>query len=347
MAVRTNQPTSAIRTEALPDGRTPRSMVASDRLSEHGYRVPQEGSVVRLAFVGQATYFKYCVLEHGAGGVEPGFIDFRSGSDPQKMLEDVKALDPHVVFVFRPEIVPGGLFGDLPALTVGYLTEPLPRPGEQSHPDLERRLEYLSAIDAGNFDRIVSFDPLIVTTIDRFVKVWRSFPLPVADTYYAPVQPSKGKPSALFIGRATTHRDLWLDPVKHEFDVVHLAHGITDKRLMQFFTDCEIGINLHNEAYPTYENRVSLSLAAGLLVVTEPLSPTFGLEPGIDYVEVKMPWELRAVLFNATRYPEMYRRVRIRGRRKAETFRASRVYPRLVHDLLLDFAAFGTGRSLS
>jgi hypothetical protein len=43
----------------------------------------------------------------------------------------------------------------------------------------------------------------------------------------------------------------------------------------------------------------------------------------------------------------VYRRVRIRGRRKAEAFRASRVYPRLVHDLLLDLDVFGTERSLA
>jgi hypothetical protein len=36
--------------------------------------------------------------------------------------------------------------------------------------------------------------------------------------------------------------------------------------------------------------------------------------------------------------------VRIRGRRAAERFRASRVYPRLVEDLLADLAAFGSNR---
>jgi hypothetical protein len=36
--------------------------------------------------------------------------------------------------------------------------------------------------------------------------------------------------------------------------------------------------------------------------------------------------------------------VRVRGRRKAEQFRASRVYPRLVADLLADVRAFGSPR---
>jgi hypothetical protein len=34
----------------------------------------------------------------------------------------------------------------------------------------------------------------------------------------------------------------------------------------------------------------------------------------------------------------------VRGRRKAEQFRASRVYPRLVADLLADVRAFGSAR---
>ena len=32
-------------------------------------------------------------------------------------------------FVWRPELVPAGVFSDVRALTVGYMTEPLPRPG--------------------------------------------------------------------------------------------------------------------------------------------------------------------------------------------------------------------------
>ena len=39
--------------------------------------------------------------------------------------------------------------------------------------------------------------------------------------------------------------------------------------------------------------------------------------------------------------------VRVRGRRKAEQFRASRVYPRLVADLLADVRAFGSRASAS
>ncbi|MGI8780142.1 MAG: hypothetical protein ACR2L8_08240 [Solirubrobacteraceae bacterium] len=57
------------------------------------------------------------------------------------------------------------------------------------------------------------------------------------------------------------------------------------------------------------------------------------------------PDQLPAVLRAAVRFPPAYERVRIRGRRKAEAFRASHVYPRLVDDLLLDLRVFGTDRA--
>jgi hypothetical protein len=314
-------------------------------LHQLGRRTPVEGGTVRLCFVGQSTYFKYCALEHSTQAIEPAFVDFRAGSDPELMLAKVEALKPHIVIVFRPELIPTGLFHGLTAVTVGYFTEPVPRPNGPLHPDLESRLHYLRELDPSNFDRLMSFDPMIGDTIADLASLWRSVPLPVADSLYAPVRSHSRHARSLFVGRSTEHRDAFLDPVKHEFDTIHVAHGITEQKLSQFFAECDVAINIHNEPYPSYENRVSLALAAGLLVVSETLSPTHGLEPGIDYIEVILPWELRSVLYNASRYPGLYDRIRIRGRQKAERFRASAVYPRLIADLLLDIGTFGTQRS--
>jgi hypothetical protein len=148
----------------------------------------------------------------------------------------------------------------------------------------------------------------------------------------------------MFIGRSTEHRERYLVDVKHRFDLVHMAHGVFGDRLLGLLGEIDVGINLHNEPYPSFENRVCLHLAAGNLVVTEPLSPRHGLEPGIDYVEVPHSEELILTVAQIHSYPGLHRRVRIRGRRKAEAFRASRVYPRLLYDLLLDLEVFGTDR---
>ena len=118
----------------------------------------------RLAFVGQRVFFELCSLEHTAGDLEPTFLDFRHDADPRPLRAALEALDPDVIWVWRPEIVPPGLLTDLRARRVGYLTEPVARPGDAPHPDLTQRLDYLKATDPANFDRFVAFDPLIVPT---------------------------------------------------------------------------------------------------------------------------------------------------------------------------------------
>jgi hypothetical protein len=307
--------------------------------------VPPPGSRARVAFVGQETYFRAASLGSPTLEIEPRFIDFRAGAAPEPVLDALASFAPDAVVLFRPEIVPEGLFRDLRVPVVGFLTEPLPRGQDEPHPDLAVRLAQTEAIDRGNFDRIVSFDPLFVEAADPHAPGCRSVPLPVDDPFFLPVRPSSVPPRVVFVGRSTEHREEYLLPVKHAFDVYHVAHGVYGDRLLELLRETDVGINLHNEPYPSFENRVCLHLAAGNLVVSEPLSPTHGLEPEIDFVEVRHPAELLEVLSDVHLHPGLFRNVQLRGRRKAESFRASRVYPRLVHDLFLDLEVFGTGRT--
>jgi hypothetical protein len=309
------------------------------------YPTPPLGVPLRLAFVGQATYFEACALTHASGGLATRFFEFRQDGDAERMLACVRGWEPHVVLVFRPEIVPPGAFAGLPAATLGFLTEPLPRSGGVLHRDLAQRMRALRAVDAGNFDRVVAFDPHVAEAAADVIPVWRSLPLPVDDRYFADPAPIAGRPRVMFVGRSTPHRERLLIPSKHAFDVLHLAHGVDAERLDELMREHDVGINLHNEPYPSFENRVSLHLAAGHLVLSEPLDPTHGLEPGIDYLEVFSPEQLHDTVALLQRAPDMHHRVRVRGRMKAEGFRASRVYPRLVHDLLLDLRAFGSERA--
>lgn len=300
---------------------------------------------MRLAFVGQREYFGYTSLQAPAGGVEPSFAHFFPGAPVEPLLAELHAIEPDVVFVWRPELIPEAAFADLDAITVGYLTEPLPRPGgAEPHRDLRIRWENLQRADPSNFDRIVSFDPLVAPTVDEHMRVWRSFPIPVSDTYFAPVAPPNPRPSVLFTGRSTEHRERFLGPVKKDFHTVHLAHGVTDEQLMPFLRQSDVGVNLHNEPYPTFENRVPAYLAAGLLVISEPLSPHHGLQPGRDLLEVREPFHLYELVEQAARTPHAYDTIRRQGRRAAERWRASRVYPRFVSDLIADVRAFGRGR---
>lgn len=303
---------------------------------------------MRLAFVGQKTFFEVCALpDQAADGVRTTFVEYRQDVDPEAMLAAVRAFAPDVVVVFRPEVLPAGVFGDLDAHVLGFLTEPIPRePGSHAvrHEDLDRRLWELGQVDPGNVDRVVSFDPHIAATAHEIVPVWRSLPLPVSDRLYAAVRPLHGRPRTVFVGRSTPHRERLLTEAKHQHDLLHLAFGVHGELLEEVMRDHDVAINLHNEPYPSFENRVCLHLAAGHLVLSEPLSPNHGLEAGIDFVEVRSSSEIARVLRTLGRVPGAWHGVRVRGRQKAEGFRASRVYPRLLADMARDLAAYGSLR---
>lgn len=305
---------------------------------------------LRLAFVGQQTYFRACALDEQSDRITTTFVDYRAGGDAQRMRAQLDRFLPDAVVVFRPETVPAGVLADLPAVIVGFLTEPISRDpaagGRGAHWDLENRRRDLAGLDRANVDRIVSFDPMIVDTADEVMDVWRSLPIPVADRLYRDVQPISGTPKLLFVGRSTVHRERFLIDVKHRFDCLHVNFGIQVEELEGLLARHHITFNVHNEAYPSFENRVFLHLAAGHLVISEPLLPTHGLEPGFDYLEAAHPEDLLAFATESRAFPDAFQHIRVRGREKAEQVRASTVWPALVRDLAGDVAARGSHRSL-
>jgi hypothetical protein len=289
---------------------------------------------LRIAFVGQGVYFEQCSLEHPTDGLTPTFIDFRATAPPEPLLAKLQELDPDVVIVFRPEIIPTGLFSSMRALKVGYLTEPLPRGRKASHSDLASRMRDLEEVDATNFNRIVSFDPLIAETASAVLDVWRSLAIPVADSLFMDVRERARPPRLLFVGRSTEHREKLLAPVKESHPIAHIGHGLFGERLIRFLERADVQLNLHNHPYPTFENRVCIALAAGHLVISEPLSPQHGLEPGVHYLEAETPEQVSALVEELVANPDAFLDVQQAGRRQAESFRASRVYPQLVRDAL-------------
>src|SRR3954454_1325076 len=162
---------------------------------------PRPGDPLRLAFVGQQTFFEACALDERSRRVVTTFVEFRQGADAEAMRAAVDEFAPHAVVVSRPEIVPAGAFDGLRAATIGFLTEPIPRTtGRRAHPDLRRRRADLRAADPHNFDRIVAFDPLIVPTADEFLPVWRALPIPLADHLFATRPTPGGRPAGGLVG---------------------------------------------------------------------------------------------------------------------------------------------------
>jgi len=305
------------------------------------------GAPLRIAFVGQATYFRACVPTGAHPGLSTTFVEHRQGTPAGPVRAKLEAFAPDAVVVFRPEVLEPGALADLAAPVLGFLTEPIPRRaegGDAAHPDLVKRARELARLDPRNVDRIVTFDPLTVPAADQVMPVWRSLPLPVADRLFRPRTPLAQPPRSLFVGRSTPHREAFLRAAEERFDLLHVAFGAGVDDLERLLDEHQVGINLHNEPYPSFENRVCLHLAAAHLVISEPLSPTHGLEPGIDHLEVGSPQELVDALERVADRPGDHEPIRARGRQQAERYRASTVFPRLARDLLRDVAVFGTHR---
>lgn len=159
---------------------------------------------------------------------------------------------------------------------------------------------------------------------------WRTVPLPVADALFAPA----GAPAPAGFGRAA-----WLGPPtdRRALYESHFGDSIAIEPDAGPEDDAAIAVQLADRRDHGHGARVAL--ARGRLLVSEPIVPGHGLEPGIDHLVANDLADVRAHVVEALRNPPAVERVRLLGRRKAELFRSSRVIARLVGDLLAELDA--------
>jgi hypothetical protein len=310
------------------------------------YALPVAGAPTRVAFVGHPSYFAPHVLSQPAGGIVPELIAFRGADDDGDTLRAALIeADPHVVVVFRPEGLPAGVMEGIDAPVLGVVTEPLPRADRNPHPNYDYNLAELKGIDRDNVDRVIVTDANSWDAAAPLVPLWRAMPLPVDDRLYRTPRPTRHPPRTIFIGHSTLHREETLIGLKHDFDLPHYAHGLIGPELDEVLASADVALNVHGERWVrAFESFVLVHLAAGHLVITEVLEPLYGLEPGLDIVQVSDRHELGLRVHQLQQSPGIYDRVRIRGHHKSRQFAASRVWPRVIADLLADVAAFGTER---
>ncbi|HEV2813682.1 MAG TPA: hypothetical protein VGW10_10550, partial [Solirubrobacteraceae bacterium] len=208
--------------------------------------------------------------------------------------------------------------------------EPPPRAFLAAAATEERAKAWAPGSPGAACDRLVALDPLDAVG----ARLWRTIAPPVDDALFAPVARARRPPRIVFAGPSTEHREWWLATAKHLHDVRHIAHGITPDRLPDILAETDVGLVAHDGERPAFDHRVALHLAAGHLVITEPLHPKHGLEPGLDLLEVAQPEALARVLQAVRDAPDVLRRIRVRGRLKAEQFRASHVWGRVLDDFL-------------
>lgn len=300
---------------------------------------------LRLAFVGRRVEHACWSLSTPTGGVEPLFVETRDGD----VLAQLRELRPDIVVAFRPDRLPRGLMREVDATTVACVERTIRlKWGDAQDPwtpgdDLQYAIESsgglgdLVAFDVAEYDRVITADPLLARAAPE-LDVWSSPPLPVDDALYLPPRKPSRNPKALFLGDSDARREEYLMEQKHFYDLTHYAFGLAGERLVEVLERTNTGVVLQQAPIPSFPPQVALHLAAGHLVVSEPLVPRRGLEPWLDHVVVEAPDQLRRVLEWLKLRPTTFEHVRIRGRVRAEEFRASRIWPRLVRDLQADLA---------
>jgi hypothetical protein len=287
-----------------------------------------DAGVRRVAFVGARDWLDGCAPAAQVHGLSTEcFFSAELGESDVKDTP-LAAFRPQATVVFDPQSVRIG--GDLSLLgvTLGVLS-----------PDAQ------ASGDAGALsllDRLVTFDPALSGERVGGVSVWRAIPPPVSDSLYADVRPLHAAPTAMAVGESTEHREAMLMPAKHHYDVLQLIHGVSGPTLVELLSEYDLGVFIAREPGGGFGHEALIHLAAGQLLIADAGKPSYGLERNIDYLHVSSPDELVWFLERLDRFPEMYQRIRIRGRLKAEQYRASRVFKRLIFDLLLDTRAFGT-----
>ncbi len=291
------------------------------------------GEPLRVAFLGSSVWLDGCCPSAPTRDLTPYRVDLGSAGGVESALSATRAFDPDVTVLFVPASLPSDALNEIPGVTLGVLV------GDDLAPGLPEL--------ASGLDRLVSFFPALTGRKLGATEVWRAVPPPVADGLFGEVRPLRGRPLVMSVGRASFHREWMLMLAKHHHDLLQVVHGVSGPPLVELLGGYDVGVHVSREAGGAFGHQVGMHLAAGHLLITETPTPAHGLERDIDYLHVDSPEGLAWTLERLGRFPEMYQRIRVRGRLKAEQYRASRLFARLTHDLLADVHAFGTVRSHS
>jgi len=283
---------------------------------------------LRVAFVGSPVWLDGCAPVAGGHGLQPARFAISEPADAERELAAAADLDPHVTVIFDPVSLPAQALSLAPGVSLGVLVAGAPD-GEAT-----AGLEVL--------DRLVSFAPALTGAPVGRGELWRAIPPPISDALFADVRVLHHAPRAISIGRSSAHREEMLTPAKHHHDLLQVIHGVSGESLIELLAECDVGVFVATEPGGGFGQQVGMHLAAGQLLLAEHLTPAHGLERDIDYLHFDSPDGLVWVLDRLRRFPEMYQRVRHRGRLKAEQYRASRLFARIAGDLLADVAAFGS-----
>ena len=112
-----------------------------------------------------------------------------------------------------------------------------------------------------------------------------------------------------------------------------IRHMNSESVLDSDFGDVSHSIIIQESVIREFPYEVALCLTAGHTVIAQALEPRWGLEPGIDFMEVSTPEELFYTVEALWRSPSSSNLMSKRGKGKASTFRSSAVLEKVLHSI--------------
>jgi hypothetical protein len=269
---------------------------------------------LRVTFVGRAGEVGHAVPAVAVDGLRASFVEHRAGAAPARLLAHVAEHAADVVVVFGVGTIQRQTVRDIDVPVLAWDVAPDRPPGFERHPDLpfSSRGHAGGQATRGDYARVV----------DR--------PLPVADELFSAPRRAGAVPRALVLGHSSERLERLLVDSKHRHELLHVASGLKGEALAATLASVDVAIDVRDDDGPGFGTRVSLYLAAGLLLISEPLHPRHGLRPGVDHLEIRSSAALVELLGRVRADPDAFTAIREAGHRAAEAFRASRVYPQLL-----------------
>lgn len=256
----------------------------------------------KIAFIGQPEYFR-AFYENDLDSIYE-VKEFASNFSMQyDDFNELITFDANYNIFFRGEFIPNSVLQKLNGIKIALSSEPFPSyiDGKLNFTyDSYKRFETFLVIKNKQYDYIFHYDASSVDFLKNHgVCLSGVFEFPIATGTYKPMEIEK-KWDVFFIGRSTEYREKFLNPLKHYFNTLHIAHGIHGKDLVPYMNQSKILLNLHAENEISWEPRVQMLMATGGLVISHKLSPNEFLIPGVDYIEIDMTDELD--LYNKINY---------------------------------------------
>jgi hypothetical protein len=269
------------------------------------------------------------------------WLEICSGVGDWEWLLDISA---SMFIFFMPHQVPQDIRRRLKGIEVAVHAEPIPKfiDGKyMTSQDINQR--YLELKTATNFRHFYHHDKTSFPVLEREGLHPREFISAVSTKKFYPMEVEKNW-DLFFFGKETQYRLDTLLRAKHYWGnkFLHIAHGIDGEELNRVMNMSNIGINAHCEKLPAMENRMQVMLAAGLFVMSEPLSHNDFFVSGRHFVEFRDSDDLIRISQYYLEHEDERNEIAQAGFDLVTKNLASHIaWPKLINEVLTNEATYG------